>query len=95
MTMFAKLFGPETDQVLVKLDAAPDSGAPEIRIYFQPPGLGVCSFALGFDDTEDGWDKAEAAFQKMDEDEARLGIKAACRSMHFDFDALSSATQGR
>ena len=82
MPMFAKLFGPEDDQVLVKLDSDLDTGAPEIRIHFQPPGLGVCSFALGFHDTEDGWAKAEAAFKAMDEAEARRGVAASMK----DFD---------
>ena len=88
MPMFAKLFGPEDDQVLVKLDGAPDTGAPEIRIYFQPPGLGVCSFALGFHDREAGWDKAEAVFKEMDEAEARRGVAASMTSFGIDLAAL-------
>jgi hypothetical protein len=75
--MFAKLFGPPSDQVLVNLDAATGTGAPEIRIYFQPPGLGVHSFALEYEASEQGWQVAEDVFEKMDEAEARRGIEAA------------------
>lgn len=93
MPAFAKLFGAPDNQVLVKLDADPESHAPEVRIYFQPPSLGVCSFALGFPDSEEGWDKAEAAFAAMDEAEARRGIQLACAEMHIDFAELVAATQ--
>lgn len=67
---FAKLWGSDGDQVLVKLDTGPDSD-PEVRIYFQPENLGVCSFALGFHDDDSGWDQAEAYFNSMTEEQAR------------------------
>ncbi len=78
--MFAKLFGGPDDQVLVKLDSA-ESGSPEVRLFFEPVGLGVCSIALGFEDSEDGWAKAETAFASMNEVEARAGIAAARRDL--------------
>lgn len=76
MPMFAKLFGPDHDQVLVKLDSN-DDGAPEIRLYFEAPDLGVFQVALNYQDTADGWATAEASFAKMDEAEARRGVAAA------------------
>jgi hypothetical protein len=65
--MFAKLFETKIGQILVKLDDGED--APEVRYFFEPPGLGVCSVALQFADDSDGeaWDKAEHAFDKTDE----------------------------
>ncbi|WP_026600524.1 hypothetical protein [Methylomonas sp. 11b] len=67
--MFAKLYGPDDHQVLVKLDEG-DEG-PEVRFYFKPAGLGICSSALIFkDDTDDAWEKAEAAFASIDEQKA-------------------------
>ena len=83
--MFAKLFGPADDQVLVKLDANAKTGEPEICIFFEPPGEPVRSIVLGFLNTEEGWDKAEAAFANMDEAEARRGIEAARGRFGVDF----------
>ena len=71
---FAKLYGVGDGQILVKIDEAED-GAPEVRFYFQPPGLGVCSMALKFQDSYDGWDKAEAAFEAVTEDSARAAVE--------------------
>jgi hypothetical protein len=64
---FAKLFESASyGQLLVKVDRAPDDKAPEVRIYCNPPGMGVCSMAMGFPDDDRGWDAAEAAFAKFD-----------------------------
>ena len=60
--MFAKLYGTDADQVLVKLDAG-ENGNPEVRTYFKPDGLGVCSIAAEReDDSGASWDKAEKMF---------------------------------
>lgn len=66
--MFAKLFGHDNDQVLMKLDTGKE-GNPEVRVFFEPEGLGVCSWALEFEDSEDGWDKAEKAFAAFEKEE--------------------------
>ena len=73
--MFAKLFETDLGQILVKIDEG-DNG-PEIRYYFEPEGLGLCSIALQFADDEDGeaWDKADSAFQKTDEGVAMSIVK--------------------
>jgi hypothetical protein len=71
MSNFAKLFQFEDlGQVLVKLDE--EESGPEIRLYFQPPGLGVCSSAFSYSDDQhgDAWDKAELAFETMCETRA-------------------------
>ena len=73
--MFCKLFETEKHgQILVKLDEGTGDSIAEVRFYVEPPNLGVCSFAAGFDNEDDAWDKAEAMFEKIDETEA---IKAA------------------
>lgn len=73
--MFAKLFErPGYGQVLAKLDV--HEGKPELRWYVQPPELGVCSFALGFEDTDEGWDAAERAFNGADDAAADAAGKA-------------------
>lgn len=64
--MFAKLFETELGQVLVKIDSG-DEG-PELRVFFKPDGLGVCSVVLtGYKDDDKGWDAAEKAFEGLDE----------------------------
>lgn len=69
MEDFAKLFRFEgIGQVLVNLDEGDDG--PEVRIYFRPEGLGICSTAFRFkeDENESEWDKAEKAFTLVDEE---------------------------
>ncbi len=66
--MFAKLYQRGDEQLLVKIEGA-DEG-PEVRFYFEPEGFGVCSFSLGFDDNDEGWDKAESFFDKVEEEMA-------------------------
>jgi hypothetical protein len=66
---FAKIYGGEADQILVMIDYG-DNG-PEVRFYFEPDGLGVCNVALKYADTDDGWDRAEAAFKAITEDDAK------------------------
>lgn len=64
---FARLFDrPGFGQVLAKLDTN-DDGAPELRWYAEPPGLGVCSIGLQFEDSDKGWDSAERALADADE----------------------------
>jgi hypothetical protein len=70
MSEFAKLFGTGDDQVLVMIQGG-EEGDPEVRTFFQPKDLGVCSVAMKFTDSDAGWDSAEAAFDKIDEAKAR------------------------
>lgn len=64
MSDFAKIFNTEYGQVLVKIDSSEnDEHEAEVRIYFQPEGLGVCNTAFHFSD----WEKAEKAFDLADE----------------------------
>ena len=67
---FAKLHETEKyGQILVKLDSG-DEG-PETQFFFTPSEmLGVCSMAIKFEDTEEGWDKAEVTFETFS-DEAK------------------------
>lgn len=68
---FAKLFKfDDIGQVLVKVDDGEDGA--EVRVYFQPKGLGVCSTAFTFkaDEDEDENDKADKAFERIDEAKA-------------------------
>ena len=75
--MFAKLFETEIGQVLVKLDTDPDEGRPEVRIYFQPEGAGVCSLSFSFKDNDEGWGLAEKVFDKTNEAGALRAVREA------------------
>lgn len=63
--LFARLYDTDVGQVLVKLDEG--DGGPEVRYFFRPPGLGVCSLAIEFSDDDAGWNKAEAWFESVDQ----------------------------
>lgn len=67
MNRFCKLYEhPEIGQILVKMDTD-EACDPEVRFYFVPDGLGVCSFALGFPDTDAGHELQVWTFEKIDE----------------------------
>lgn len=72
---FAKLFGSDDSQVLVMLGKG-DDDCPELSVLFKPEGFGVCKLCYGFEDSDDGWDKAEAAFEEIDEAKARVAVDA-------------------
>ena len=75
---FCKVFKiPGIGQVLVKFDVDEDH-APELRVYTKPQGLGVCSAAFGFPDSDEGWDKAEGSFAEMDEERAGNIARSIC-----------------
>ena len=67
--MFAKLYGPDDRQILVLLGTN-DEGNPSVGFLIQPEGLGVCRAELSWDDSDEGWDKAEEAFALIDEAKA-------------------------
>jgi len=79
--MFCKVFGPEHDQVLVKCDVTDDG--PEIRVFFEPPNLGLCSFAIQFmhEDEDTAFKQRDAAFQEITEEKARDGVSRVMRSL--------------
>ncbi len=69
--MFAKLFETEDLGQLLVVRQTNDVSDPEMRAYCEPPGLGVCSVAVAWKDTEEGWNQQEATFAKCDEAMAR------------------------
>lgn len=67
--MFAKIFGPDEDQILVKIDTGKNQ-TPEVRVYFEPKGMGVCSFAYEWeDDSDESWELAEKCFNFLKEED--------------------------
>ena len=90
MNKFAKLYEDESGQVLVKLDSD-DTGSPEVRFFFQPAKLGVCSFAYTWGgDTDESWDKSEEFFESIDEKKALETVKAITDKLPpFDLENVS------
>lgn len=65
--MFAKLYDTNLGQILVKQDTGDDG--VEVRVYFEPDGLGICSlaFSYGEDSEELQWDKTDKVFEELTE----------------------------
>lgn len=79
--MFAKLYETKLGQILVKQDDGEDGA--EIRIFFEPEGLGICSVALNWkqDDNETQWKKADSAFGKMTKDTVTALVETTIREL--------------
>ena len=83
--MFAKIFDSSIfGQILVKRDVSEDS-KPEVRFYFEPPELGVCSLAIGFADNDTGWDLCDAAFDAATLEKAEDVLKKGIPKELIDF----------
>jgi len=79
--MFAKLYDTDKNgQILVKADMN-EEGGPEIRFYFKPEELGVCSVAMAFNDNDKGWAEQERVFMEMTEEYASRIVAAAQSDM--------------
>lgn len=77
MSKFAKLFETkEYGQILVLLQSG-DTCDVEVRVFAQPPNLGVSSFAFQFEkeDEDEAWDLAQEAFNEIDEAKAKDLVK--------------------
>ena len=80
MSKFAKLYETEFGQILVKMDSD-DDYCPEVRFYFKPKNLGVCSVAVQFKDTDDGWDRQENYFAEITSESASIMVAGAIEEM--------------
>ena len=82
---FAKLFETEeVGQILVKIDIG-EEGKPEVRYFFEPENLGVCSMALSFkDDSDESWGDAEKAFNKSTEEVSIKYVRGIIESIKLD-----------
>lgn len=70
MEKFCKLFETETHGQLLAMLGRNDQDKPEVRVFAAPEGLGVCSLAASYSDDDEGWDRAEEWFSRIDEDKA-------------------------
>lgn len=58
MSAFAKLFEVSNTQVVYRLDRDSE-GNPTVNVHTCARGI-FCNMALSWDDSDDGWDKAES-----------------------------------
>ena len=82
--MFAKLFGPDDDQVLVTLDSDDKTNKPTIKVSFVPkdiPQAGVCALCIVFVDSQKGWKQAEQMLEEFTEEKARSIVAGAIRDV--------------
>lgn len=75
MKKFAKLFGPDTDQVLVTRRIS-ETGEHQVRINFRPqdPEFYVCEITLGFGTRPGAEIAANLVFDRMTESDVRQMI---------------------
>lgn len=76
MRAFARLYGPDADQILVVRGQSEDN-RPQLVISWQPKSdlLAVCSQAITFADSDFGDMQCRLAFSTMTEEKARAAIK--------------------
>ena len=73
--MFAKIFETEVGQILIKKDMG-DKG-PEVKLYYEPPNLGVCEIAFNWESEPEkkAWENADEVFDKLNEEMAVNTVK--------------------
>lgn len=86
--IFAKLYERDGNQILVTAETN-DEDKPVIKIMAIPQGLGLCSFSIGYKDTEEGFDVRDSvfeqdvtedwAFEKVANTLGRLGLATGAR----------------
>lgn len=72
---FAKLFQSEKYGQICVIKQGNDDLIPEIRFFVEPETLGVCQKALTFEDTDEGWDSCDKAFETIDVGVAEIAVK--------------------
>lgn len=71
---FAKVFDTDRGQVVVIM-SADDEGCPSLHAYAWPPLLGVCKAVVSYEDSDQGWNESEEAFETLDKDKAMLLVE--------------------
>ena len=81
--MFAKLFGPDDDQILVMLDED-DEGQPEVAFIYRPNKtdnapdfIRQCKCAITFEDSDAGRATAQQTPDNTTEEKARAIVEAS------------------
>lgn len=89
MLNFANIFESiKFGQILVFKDTDDDIN-PCLRFAVEPSNLGTCFVTLSFSDDTDGWNKRNAAFDKVN-----LEMAESIVAKVFEFDAAMEADDG-
>ena len=73
---FAKIFeNPTLGQICCIAGAENENSNPEIRAFCVPKNLGVCSTAVLFEDTDNGWDTRDKLFAELNLEKAEALAK--------------------
>lgn len=81
--MFCKIFKSKAYKQIVVMRCQDHRGEPEVRMYFQPEGMGVCEFAVGprIGDEGDPLDLMDVVFEKIKGNEAHEIVYSWVRQM--------------
>lgn len=79
--MYCKTFKSKTYQQIVVMRRQDKDGAPEVRLYFQPDGMGVCEFGIAVKDGEDASTRMDVVFENIKGNEAHELVYGYVRHM--------------
>ena len=70
--MYCKVFKNKRYTQIVAMRRQDKDGGPEVRLYFEPEGMGVCEFGIGFRDDEpgDAAERLDRAFESLNGNQA-------------------------
>lgn len=79
---FAKLYDSDEHGQIVVLMRQGDEGEPEVQFISRPSErMGVSSVSLTYDDTDEGWDKCQKAFENVNKERAEGSVEAMLSQM--------------
>lgn len=70
--IFCKIFNDDQGNQILVVNDVNEEGKPSISVSIVPDGLGVCTMRLGYEDSEDGWNKCDKAFDEFNKETAVL-----------------------
>lgn len=68
--MFCKVFKSKTYKQIVMMRCHDKNGAPEVRFFFEPDGMGVCEFGIGINGSENESRRIDEIFETINGNEA-------------------------
>jgi len=74
---FAKIFETETYGQILFLKDLDEECKPAIKVFFPRPGLGTYILSYSFDDTDAGFSKRDAVFERVTEDMVKSMVSIA------------------
>lgn len=65
--IFAKIFLDDDGNQILAVNDVNEAGDPSIAISVIPDGLGLCTLRLDYEDSVDGQEKCDKAFEEFDQ----------------------------